>query len=304
MSEKPESDSPYEFAPRAEPAQPVEPPPTTTPEVEEEPGLERTCPHCGFKIIGKPRGGRCPECAAPLDEVATDLLQFSNHDWLLTTSNGTLLFAGSIVLQLIVGFAGLLGKFPRGEGIMHLVGAAAGALGVWWMTTPEPGVGLVRMPYAMAARAVAIVVAVLWTVSIFTPSNVVAEARPEWIVMFVAVAVALEMALIALHLRGLERRVPNDSAAAHLMNAAFIVPGLCLILMALQLLGMAQMDHMMWFFCVPVFGLVAGVMIWAVWTFVRAGLDLRQCAVAGQTIVARQAMRAAAAANAPRPERG
>ena len=43
--------------------------------------VERNCPHCGFRVVGRPRGNRCPECSAALDDAAVDLIQFSPPRW-------------------------------------------------------------------------------------------------------------------------------------------------------------------------------------------------------------------------------
>src|SRR5579871_3656388 len=101
MSETPEKGS-YDFAPEEIPEE--------IPLVEPEGGAEvkpaprkpeqavpdRICPHCGFNIFGKTRGGRCPQCAAPLEHAATDLLQFSSPGWLRTMANGLMMVGAAI----------------------------------------------------------------------------------------------------------------------------------------------------------------------------------------------------------------
>src|SRR5579862_3162432 len=96
------ADSTYDFAPGPE-KQPEVParagpfPPIPS-------GAERICPHCGFRVVGKPRGNRCPECSAPLDLAAADLLQFAPAGWIREISWGPVLIA----LAMFVHIGGLL----------------------------------------------------------------------------------------------------------------------------------------------------------------------------------------------------
>ena len=64
---------------------------------------DRICPHCGQNIFGKTRGGRCPQCAAPLEHAATDLLQFSSPAWLRTMAMGLMMVGAAIVRGHVVG---------------------------------------------------------------------------------------------------------------------------------------------------------------------------------------------------------
>jgi hypothetical protein len=171
------------------------------------------------------------------------------------------------------------------------------ALGVWWATAGEPGVGIVRTPLAPVARLLAIVVAALWAVVLLGP----VMAKSQLLVIAILIATGVQASVVGLHLRSLAARIPNDSLANHLSNSAFLVSGVCLLMIILHLAQVASTAHLMFFFCAfPMIGGMGLVILWAALTLVRLGLELRQCAVAGQTIVTRQAMRASAA-NSSRP---
>src|SRR5438045_3257435 len=121
-------DSPYDFAepekPKPEPRippkkpQPVAKKPAPSAEIELKPADSaavpttprspiipdeaptRICPHCGFRMFGKLKA-RCPECAAPTDTVATDLLQFASTGWVNGLAFGILLLPAAIILHAI-----------------------------------------------------------------------------------------------------------------------------------------------------------------------------------------------------------
>src|SRR6185437_1307683 len=102
--------SSYDLAPVTPPAKPERPPARPAPasaaaslpvpaarlqaaEIQ----IEHNCPHCGFRIVGKPRNNRCPDCNAALDELTTGLLQFAPTGWTRKISTGALIVAAGIL---------------------------------------------------------------------------------------------------------------------------------------------------------------------------------------------------------------
>ena len=100
---------------------------------------DRICPHCGFSIFGKTRGGRCPQCAAPLEHAATDLLQFSSPAWLRTMANG-LLMAGAAVGAHVFA-AALQWNQPVLGAVIHTGAAGLLLLGTLMATRMESDIG-------------------------------------------------------------------------------------------------------------------------------------------------------------------
>jgi hypothetical protein len=296
-----EQDSAYDFAPREEPkADPAPPLPTRTPARENKPAVrpervapEMVCPHCGLEIFKKPRSGRCPECAAPLDVAGTGLLQFADGEWLGQLSNGILLFALALLLD-IGGIAFTLAGFPHSGDLVHLIAAATAAYGLFRATTPESGIAAEHSPTAAAARITAFTLLGLWvllSLVAFTHST----GAMKFLTTLVLLTYAVEAPLFALHLQKLAARVPNDSLAAQSLNLAWLMPGVCLALLFAALVrpeGSLKDDPLL-MLVFPLLGVLLLMILWALSVLVRLGLELRNAIAAGESIAQRKAQRLA-----------
>jgi hypothetical protein len=298
MADEQDPGSEYDFAPREEPQ--VEPDAVPAVPASEEvaavppPRLsaERVCPHCGFEIFGKPRGGRCPDCAAPLDLAGTDLLQFSDGDWVKRLSNGALLFALAIVMDVAGAAVVLSGSWSLGDGA-HILAAAIGAWGIWLATTKEDNFIAEPSPTATPARAASLTVLALWIVL-----SLVALTQYHGAIKFftilVLLAYAAEAILFGFHLQKLANRIPNDSLAAQSLNLAWFMPGFCFVLMGVNFFDLAVGAALTLFFCA--FPLIGGLLIMIIWSLsvlIRMGLELRTAAEAGESIAIKKAQRLA-----------
>ncbi|MCL2646205.1 MAG: hypothetical protein FWD61_04260 [Phycisphaerales bacterium] len=254
---------------------------------------ERLCPHCGFKIVGKALRGRCPECAAMLDETATTPLQFSDGKWLTTMSNGTLLLAVAVMAQ---GAAVALGWQNAGLEAKTLTLATwMGAVGVWLLTWPETEGGggqAAKLPLRSGSRWAAVTVALLWTVAMIHESSIEGGGR-DGVAILALLATAAEGVLVALHLRMLAMRIPNESLGTQFLNLAFFVPGISLVLAVVQLTGQTNVWALKeWVFCgFSIEGLMGIVMLWAAATLLWMAMELRNCVVAGQNIETRKRLK-------------
>ena len=307
MADKKDDGGAYEFAPHeAEPRPAETTQPTAKPAAREAPQpeqlvAERTCPHCGHRIMGKPPRGRCPECAAALDELATDKLQFSDGAWLRRLSNGTLLVGAGIVVQMGGISLGMVERWRAGV-LVQVVAAGAIMMGMWMATRQEPGIGTTRLPLAAYARWTSLIVAVLWLAELLkvmkTGVKLDEHGVPsrDMLTLMALTATAVEAVVAGLHFRMLAARVPSDSLVAHLFNLSFLVTAVCVGLIGLQLLGQANTKHISeTFLCgFSIIGGMGVVMLWAVVTVLRLGIEIRNCAVAGENIAVRKAMKAAA----------
>jgi len=269
--QEPQGEIPFE-KPLEKPAEKVTE--STKKAVVQEPLLEeRICPHCGFKILGKAPKGRCPECTAILDEAAIGQLQFAEKGWLNAMANGSLMLAIAVVAQGAV----------VALGWTHILTLTAwiGAAGVWLLTSSEAG-GAVKLPLRFGARWVAIIVAILWTAAMTKENPIVAVAA--------LVATACQGALVALHLRMLAMRIPNEGVARQFLNLAFFLPGISMVLIVAHLIGQTDIWSMKeWLICgLTVEGLMGLVMLWAAVTLLRLAIELRNCVVAGQNIETRK----------------
>ncbi len=299
MADETDSGSEYDFLPREEPERELPEPklPKRPPEepVAQRPARiepERVCPHCGFEIFGKPRGGRCPDCAAPLDLTATDLLQFADGDWVRTLSNATLLLALGVLLDVgavAIGRGGLPGVGALG----HVAAAAVGGLGIWIATTEERGIGVTTSPTALPARMTSVALLGVWVVAMLMEWRDRGTAVKGLAIAALALY-AIEGLLIAFHLQRLARRIPSNALGAQAVNVAWLLGGVCLVLIPAQAYDVGLAQTMYIFVCVfPLGGLALGVFVWAIVVLVRLGLDLRNAAAAGESIAIRKAQRLA-----------
>jgi hypothetical protein len=297
MADERDPDAEYDFAPREEP----EPAPASPAPMREAPAAvkperiapERVCPHCGFEIFGKLRGGRCPECAAPLDFSGSTLLQFADGEWIRRLSNGTLLFAFGLVCNIAGVTVGSCGFWNLGD-FIHLFAGAAIAYGIWLATIPEVGVSAERSPTAAPARSAAITIFALWIlVSLVALTHSVGAIR--FFTILLLLTYAAEAALIGLHLQKLAARIPSDGLAAQSLNLAWLMPVLCLVLIAVNSFrpqGSLRDDPLL-VLIFPLLGVPAIMMLWALSVVLRLGLELRNAAIAGEAIAVKKAHRLA-----------
>jgi hypothetical protein len=169
----------------------------------------------------------------------------------------------------------------------------------------EPGAGFTRTPFGPLVRLVGIVTAGIWLLVVLgAPAGAPRGFNSaQVLITALLLATGAQAVIVALHLRMLARRVPNDSLGGQLFNSALLLAGACLLIVALNSLNLRDSPTPFFFFCVPAGGVIAVVIAWATWTIVKMGLEFRNCAIAGQTIVNRQATRAAAAAATSRSAR-
>ena len=114
------------------------------------------CRSCGYLLQGLDPAGMCPECSSPIERsVYGDLLRFSDPVWVDRLAKGVLwiiigmlsrvvmrMFA-TVLIIFLLGVAGggqppwalmsVLGMGPS------LIATGLFVLGVWWLTSPEPG---------------------------------------------------------------------------------------------------------------------------------------------------------------------
>ncbi len=297
------ADASYEFAPKT----PEEGAPHKPPVVAPSPDMlvERTCPHCGFRIVGKPPRGRCPDCNAPLELGIADLLQFSSAAWVRWIAWGPLMLVAAIALHVGAVIYCLTHPMPAALGqLLHAGGAVIACAGIWCVTSGPPGGGGVphRRPLmALLARWLSVVVAISWVLVWAFATMGRMPAMNAFMVIAIALMIA-ESIPLAGFLNGLAARIPNDSLVHQFLNLVWIAP----VLLGLGLIHQVGQSYRLYdltifftsiFFCTfPLAGVVAGLVAWATVALMKLTLELRHAAVTIEAIGVRRAAREAKAA--------
>jgi hypothetical protein len=314
-------DSPYDFAepnkPKPEPRvpakkpQPVAKKPPLSDEIELKPADSavpttprssaipdetptRICPHCGYRMFGKLKA-RCPECAAPTDTVATDLLQFASTSWVRGVANGILLISPAIILHVVGASMTFMNKGSL-PAILHTVAAVLMLGGVLLGTTKDPGVGGHASPGGTYAKAFAFAAMVLWVLLLLVGMNIIKNGHVDKTLTILVLLCYGGLAItLGFHFNVLCSQIPNDTLASHALNTGWLTAIACLMLVAIQSFDLSRQLNL--FFCsFPMIGFFVAAFVWAAITVLRVSIDVRNAAIAGDAIAAKRAAREAAAA--------
>lgn len=147
-------------APEAPPG--VVPPPIVEPqEGSSEPALDEAghlaeaipCRACGYRLLGLDPHGLCPECAAPIQRsIHGDLLRFCDPKWVERLARGvTFIIIGALATVVFYVFfiaamismstspTAPIGAVMAGFMVVSMGIAVITTMGVWWLTTSDPG---------------------------------------------------------------------------------------------------------------------------------------------------------------------
>jgi hypothetical protein len=207
-------------------------------------GVDTPCRNCSYNLRTLPTSAVCPECGLPVAlSLRSDLLRFSNPDWLILIRRGMLcMFVGVLaILILSRGFGGRI-RFGGGIGILQQAIAEGMVLiGAWIMTTPDPG-GLGEEQYGIwrrAVRALVFIRAAEWIAQRLFTSFALTLAAPGGglpLDLLAAssylISAALSVAELA-YLRGLAARLPNLSLRATARMLMFAMPAILIAMSAL-----------------------------------------------------------------------
>ncbi len=294
MSNK--DDSSYDLAPATPPsARPAPRPdvaPAGIPVAPAQPIQERPCPHCGFRIVGKPRNNRCPDCSAPLDQTATDLLQFSTPAWTRAVSWGAIVVVVAIMAHVAGSVVQFRGFQSEGAKALHAGAAALVFVGVCMTTVREKLQGAKRSPLAILSRLLALAAIGFWGLAIAKTSM---QNFAHCAALVVDMVLGFTFCYFA---AGLSMRVPNDGLVQHFRILPY---ALVLVFAGLLFSAVVPSDDMWYlremFFCsIPLVAAMAGILLWLAITLLRFAIELRRTAAAAEEIVERRIRR-----SAPRP---
>jgi hypothetical protein len=294
-----ETDSTYEFKPKEEPAEAPRAVPTLVPPEEL---IERCCPHCGFKVVGRPRRGRCPECnGAILDTSLADMLQFSGAPWVRTRAVAAFLLALAVPLH-IAGAVGMWMEHTFVGEAAHAAAAVLIALGAWIVTARDnEGTRRRYVSMGLTARVATLAAAGFW---ITAWALVVAghAASLRGIMVAALLIMAIEAVGLCVYLYGLTGRIPSDGLATQFYFMAWVIPVVCAILIAAQYANVPALMQLLFFSMIPLTGCLIGILGWVTSSLVRLGLELRSVAATADAIAIKRELRAQQQAKKPPTE--
>ena len=299
MSETPDEGS-YDFAPEEmageiplvepeEEAGEAEAAVQAAPRKPEQAVPDRICPHCGFSIFGKTRGGRCPQCAAPLEHAATDLLQFSSPGWLRTMATGLLMVGAAIGAHVFA--AALRWNQPMVGAVIHVAAAWLLFLGALMATRMESDIGGKVMTGTAVARWAALGAAIVWVlVLLLALGGHRSGGMAKWLTILALACDGGFAISFGLYNRALAQRIPDDGLANQSLNFSWLAGLVCVALIVIQLFELTTTVHLMFFFCsFPMIGGFLVIFAWSIVVVLRTSFELRASAVAGESISAKRA---------------
>lgn len=207
------------------------------------------CRRCGYDLRGLDPDGRCPECrTAVARSIQGDLLRLCDPQWTARLARGMLWLIIGIITQIVWGMAsGLIGVISTGAltaptggippNLQTVMGVSISgtaltaiiqAIGVWLLTSPDPGAAETARPinvriiarYCFIAQILAAPLMQLWTTG--TNLGMAGGAMPTWlslgygvVLLVFALAVLVLAGYVAgfVYLRQLALRIPRPSLA-------------------------------------------------------------------------------------------
>lgn len=202
------------------------------------------CEKCGYNLRGLPRGSRCPECAEPLPRrVQADLLRFSDPVWVAKLAKGMnwvfwcLCFFVLCVFAMPFAMFGVLFRSPAQYGRifvgsvmgMYLVTLAAvlivSAIGIWQLTTIEPGSANPQRRTCLLLRVVMASVVVAFALG-FLPGG--AWWTRAQTLLFNGIVIG-GFVLFMLRVRHLAARIPSPGLQVIAELLIFAIPPLIIV---------------------------------------------------------------------------
>ncbi|MCZ6543817.1 MAG: hypothetical protein O6768_09140 [Planctomycetota bacterium] len=200
-----------------------------------------TCRSCGYNLRGLNPKIACPECSTPIDRsIHGDLLQFCDPAWVGRMGRGLQLIIIGLLVNvaygIVVGSAIML-LTPTGTTMMTMTTALAGtigaalslitAIGVWMLTTADPGQAEAEQPLTarrlarwcilarVAAAPLELIVSPLGGMGLGTLG---APFTPRLMIPMVGLVALGMIALIGtaaglIYLRQIALRIPRESLA-------------------------------------------------------------------------------------------
>ncbi len=128
-----------------------------------------SCRRCGYNLRGLNQEAACPECATAIGRsIHGDLLRFCDPAWVDRLAKGSRWIISGFLVSFALGWARFGIAFAAGNffggnlpvpllvAATSLVSAASGlviVVGIWWLTTPDPGE--IEAEPSLAVRAIA-----------------------------------------------------------------------------------------------------------------------------------------------------
>lgn len=197
-----------------------------------------TCIVCGYDLRAQPPQGKCPECGTEVERSLHGFwLRYSDQQWVASMARGAgwtstgltillaaiavdvLVFAGMLVMDLPSATPAVVSKWMAFLSLLFVASVVAivasgavFAVGLWWLTAPEPrarSTAPIR-PTALRALTIAMVPATLFVLANATGFANLMAGVPAWVMLPAQAAmptiIGLQAWLLLAHLRALEQR--------------------------------------------------------------------------------------------------
>jgi hypothetical protein len=278
-------DSPYDFA-QPQPARTTHIAASARQDARLQPQQQQqhTCLYCGLLVFGNPRA-RCPECSAPMDDSATDLLQFAEPRWTRSVALALPLIAAAIVGHAAGAF--FRWTSPRiVEATVHAAAAGILLVGVFLATRPDRQTSAPARQQSLLACLAATVTAIAWLVLLLIAMKLLGRAMTKSLLLLAVVAQGFLAAVLGFYARSLAMRLPDDTIAAHARIAGWLTTAVCGTVLVIQFLELTTIVHLMFFMCS--FPMIAGffvALLFAVVTLLRLTVNMLEAARSAQRIL-------------------
>lgn len=173
------------------------------------------CRHCGYALRGLNIDGRCPECGTSVGwSIRGNLLQYSDPGWVERLATGTRWLIVAALIGIITGAgSGALGGDDAHpvQIVIELTVSLIGLIGIWLITSPEPGI--LETSQETARRITRYTTVTSFCLQFVGLAMMVVYVEALWygVALLDAVVSLISFFALCIFARAIARRIPNPS---------------------------------------------------------------------------------------------